>query len=216
MLMHVTSLGALRQELIESLGKETARGLITRIGYQAGARDAEMAKKLRSAASAMDHFLAGPQLVSLEGIVHCEPIALDIDVGSGRYFGDFALIDCAEAEAHLASYGVGDEPACWMLVGYACGYTSTFMGRPILWREIECRGMGHDRCRVVGRPVEEWGADAARRPAVPPDRRFRQMDGEPPRPERHPAPRRASRRAAGRTPSAWSASRAASTPSATW
>ena len=160
MLMHVSSLGALRQELIESLGKETARGLVTRIGYQAGARDAEMAKRLRSAASAMDHFLAGPQLVSLEGIVHCEPIALDIDVGSGRYFGDFALIDCAEAEAHLGSYGVGDEPACWMLVGYACGYTSTFMGRPILFREIECRGMGHDRCRVVGRPVEDWGLDA--------------------------------------------------------
>ncbi len=157
MLMHVTSLGALRQELIESLGKETARGLITRIGYQAGARDAEMAKRLRSGSSAMDHFLAGPQLVSLEGIVHCEPLALDIDVGSGRYFGDFALIDCAEAEAHLASYDVGDEPTCWMLVGYACGYTSTFMGRPILWREIECRGMGHDRCRVIGRPVEEWG-----------------------------------------------------------
>ncbi len=160
MLMHVTSLGALRQELIESLGKETARGLITRVGYQAGARDAEMAKRLRAASSVMDHFLAGPQLVSLEGIVHCEPLALEIDVGSGRYFGDFALIDCAEAEAHLASYAVGDEPACWMLVGYACGYTSTFMGRPILWREIECRGMGHDRCRVVGRPVEEWGDDA--------------------------------------------------------
>src|SRR5271166_2537154 len=160
MLMHVTSLGALRQELIESLGKETARGLITRIGYQAGARDAEMAKKLRSASSVMDHFLAGPQLVSLEGIVHCEPIAVDIDVGSGRYFGDFYLIDCAEAEVHMASYGVGDEPTCWMLVGYACGYTSTFMGRPILWREIECRGTGHDRCRVVGQPVEQWGEDA--------------------------------------------------------
>ena len=160
MLMHVSSLGALRQELIVSLGRETARGLITRIGYQAGARDAEMAKKLRAGASALDHFLAGPQLVSLEGIVHCEPLALEIDVGSGRYYGDFALIDCAEAEAHMATYGVGDEPTCWMLVGYACGYTSTFMGRPILWREVECRGGGHDRCRVIGRPVEEWGASA--------------------------------------------------------
>ena len=160
LLMHVSSLGALRQELIGSLGLEVARGLITRIGYQAGARDAEMAKKLRAGSSVYDHFLAGPQLVSLEGIVHCEPLALDIDVGSGRYFGDFALIDCAEAEAHLASYDIGAEPVCWMLVGYACGYTSTFMGRPILWREIECRGMGHDRCRVVGRPVEEWGQEA--------------------------------------------------------
>ena len=40
MLMHVSSLGALREELVGSLGKETARGVITRIGYQAGARDA--------------------------------------------------------------------------------------------------------------------------------------------------------------------------------
>ena len=161
MLMHVSSLGALRQELIESLGKETARGLITRIGYQAGANDAEMAKKLRAGSSTYDSFLAGPQLVSLEGIVHCEPIGLDIDVGKGRYFGDFYLVDCAEAEAHMASYGIGESPACWMLIGYACGYTSTFMGRPILWREIECRCTGHSKCRVVGRPVEEWGDDAA-------------------------------------------------------
>jgi len=161
MLMHVTSLGALRQELIESLGIETARGLITRIGYQAGARDAAMAKKLRAGAGAFNHFIAGPQLVSLEGIVHCKPLALDFDVDRGHYYGDFALIDCAEAEAHMATYGVGEEPVCWMLVGYACGYTSTFMGRPILWREVECRGLGHDRCRVIGQPVEAWG-EAAR------------------------------------------------------
>ncbi len=156
MLMHVSSLGALRQELIESLGTETARGLITRIGYHAGARDAEMTKKLRAASNIYDNFMAGPQLVSLEGVVHCEPIALDIDVGCGRYFGDFHLVDCFEAEAHMASYGVGNEAVCWMLVGYACGYTSTFMGRPILWREFECRSMGHEKCRVVGKPVEEW------------------------------------------------------------
>ena len=47
-----------------------------------------------------------------------------------------------------------------MLVGYACGYTSTFMGRPILWRETECKCTGHAQCRVVGRPAEEWGDDA--------------------------------------------------------
>ncbi|MCC4114988.1 sigma 54-interacting transcriptional regulator [Aromatoleum toluclasticum] len=160
LLLHVSSLGALRQELIEGIGKEAARGLITRIGYQAGARDAEMTKKVRAASGTFDDFLAGPQLVSLEGIVHCEPVALDIDVERGHYFGDFYLIDCAEDEAHIGSYGIGQEPVCWMLVGYACGYTSTFMGRPILWRELECRSMGHHKCRVVGKPVEEWGDDA--------------------------------------------------------
>ena len=156
MLMHISSLGALRQELIESLGKETARGLVTRIGYQAGSRDAAMTRKVRAGSNSYDDFLAGPQLVSLEGIVHCEPVALDIDVERGHYFGDFYLIDCAEAEAHIATYGIGNESVCWMLIGYACGYTSAFMGRPILWREIECRGMGHAKCRVVGKPVEDW------------------------------------------------------------
>jgi DNA-binding NtrC family response regulator/predicted hydrocarbon binding protein len=156
MLMHISSLGALRQELIESLGKESARGLITRIGYQAGTRDAAMARKVRAGANSYDDFLAGPQLVSLEGIVHCEPLALDIDVGRGHYFGDFRLIDCSEAEAHIAAYGIGNDAVCWMLLGYACGYTSAFMGKPILWREVECRAMGHANCRVVGKPVEEW------------------------------------------------------------
>jgi DNA-binding NtrC family response regulator/predicted hydrocarbon binding protein len=156
MLWHVSSMGVLRQELIESLGKETARGLITRIGYQAGARDAEMTRKVRAGSNSYDDFMAGPQLVSLEGIVHCVPNGLAIDVEHGHYYGDFLLVDCAEAEAHIASYGIGNEPVCWMLLGYACGFTSTFMGRPILWREIECRSMGHDRCRVVGKPVEEW------------------------------------------------------------
>ena len=64
MLMHISSLGSLRQELIESLGKETARGLITRIGYQAGTRDAAMARKVRAGSNTYDDFLAGPQLVS--------------------------------------------------------------------------------------------------------------------------------------------------------
>ncbi len=156
MLMHISNLGSLRQELIEGMGKERARGLVTRIGYQAGARDAQMSRRVRANRSTFDDFLAGPQLVSLEGIVFCEPLGLHIDVEKGEYFGDFHLVDCAEAEAHIATYGIGNEGVCWMLVGYACGYTSAFMGRPILWREVECRSMGHEKCRVIGKPVEEW------------------------------------------------------------
>ena len=168
MLMHMSSLSALRQELIETLGKETARGLLTRIGYQAGGHDAAMSRKVRANLNTFDDFMAGPQLVSLEGIVHCEANALDIDVERGHYYGDFSLTDCSEAEAHIASYGISNEPVCWMLLGYACGYTSAFMGRPILWREVECRNMGHAKCRVIGKPVEDW-EDAE------PDLRFLQI-----------------------------------------
>lgn len=53
-----------------------------------------------------------------------------------------------------------EEPACWALLGYACAYSSAFMGREIIFREVSCRGCGHDKCRIVGKPAEEW-EDAA-------------------------------------------------------
>ena len=90
MLMHVTSLGA----LAAGTDRESRQGDRARPHHPRSAiRPARATRKWRRScapsSSAMDHFLAGPQLVSLEGIVHCEPLALEIDVGSGRYFGDF-------------------------------------------------------------------------------------------------------------------------------
>src|SRR5207247_2617592 len=58
---------------------------------------------------------------------------------------------------HLSTYGISAEPVCWMQSGYACGYTTAFVGRPILVREVECRATGAADCRIVGRPVEDWG-----------------------------------------------------------
>ncbi len=49
---------------------------------------------------------------------------------------------------------------CWTQIGYSCGYASAFMGRPILFKEVECVGMGNANCRIIGKPVEEWD-DAA-------------------------------------------------------
>jgi hypothetical protein len=48
MLMHVAAMGAFRTEIIQSLGLERARGLLVRLGYASGVRDAELAKSLPS------------------------------------------------------------------------------------------------------------------------------------------------------------------------
>ena len=45
-LLHVGAFGTLRRELIETMGMARARGILTRMGYQSGSRDAELAKKL--------------------------------------------------------------------------------------------------------------------------------------------------------------------------
>ena len=46
LLLHGAALSALRKELIDSLGVDRARGMLLRIGYASGARDAELARKL--------------------------------------------------------------------------------------------------------------------------------------------------------------------------
>jgi len=156
LLVHASAIGALRRELIETLGLEKARALLTRMGYASGAQDAELASKIRPNSTSFELFAVGPQLHALEGVVKVETVRLEADVTRGKFYGEFLWHDSWEDEVHISSYGIGAEPACWMQIGYACGYTSGFMGQPILYREVECRAMGHHMCRIVGKPVEEW------------------------------------------------------------
>jgi DNA-binding NtrC family response regulator len=160
LLIHAKALGELRRELIESLGFDAARGFMTRMGYHAGAQDARMARKVRSTLSAKDMFVVGPQMHCLEGIGLSAPVRLEFDVERGTHYGEFVWTNAVEDEEHARHFGIGLEPTCWMQIGYASGYTSEFMGRPVLYREVECQSMGLAACRIVGKPVEEWGADA--------------------------------------------------------
>lgn len=155
-LIHTSAMGTLRRELIEGLGIGKARGLLTRMGYNSGARDAHLARKLRPGASLQDMFAVGPQLHALEGIVLVEPVSLDIDTEQGRYRGEYIWRESSEDEEHIRIYGIGAEPVCWTQIGYASGYTSVFMGRPVLFREIECRATGGEHCRIVGKPIDDW------------------------------------------------------------
>ena len=159
-LIHAAALAALRRELIDSLGLDQARRILTRMGYASGVRDAELAKKVRTGQSLKDAFVVGPQLHMLEGSVLVTPVSLDMDVEAGTFQGEFLWDNSYEAEAHMGEFGHADQPVCWMQIGYASGYTSAFMGRFILFKEVECTALGHNHCRIVGKPVEEW-ADAA-------------------------------------------------------
>jgi len=157
LLIHTSAMGVLRRELIEGLGIERARGLLTRMGYNSGGHDAELARRLRPNATLHDMFAVGPQLHSLEGIVKVDPpITLEMDVERGHYLCELIWRDSSEDEEHVRIYGIGSEAVCWMQIGYASGYTSVFMGRPILFREVECRATGHAHCRIIGKPVDEW------------------------------------------------------------
>jgi two-component system response regulator HydG len=155
-LLRTEAFGALRQEMIESLGVESARGLLTRMGYLAGSKDAALARKVRPDACERSAFMVGPQMHGLEGIVRAELVQLDMDSATGHFYCEVLWMDSSEDESHMAIYGVGSEPACWMQTGYASGYTSEFMGKRILFRETECASAGAKNCRIIGKPVEQW------------------------------------------------------------
>jgi DNA-binding NtrC family response regulator len=160
LLVHAEAQALLRKELIDSLGIERARGLLTRMGYASGVRDAELARTRSQDCSDAEAFMTGPQLHTLEGIVQVTPVRLELDRMAGRFYGEFLWENSWEGQWHRHHYGQHSEPVCWTQIGYACGYSSAFMGRAILFKEVECVGMGHNNCRIIGKPVEEW-EDAA-------------------------------------------------------
>jgi two-component system response regulator HydG len=156
-LMHTSSLGTLRRELIDSVGLERARGLLTRAGYESGARDAQLVRQRWPDADARATFMAGPRLHALEGVVKVEPVEFEFDVTRGTYHGEFLWHHSSEDDEHISAYGLGTEPACWTQLGYAMGYVTGMLGMPVIFREVECRSTGAAVCRVIGKTADAWG-----------------------------------------------------------
>lgn len=156
LLMHSSSFGQLRRELIDMVGLEKARGLLTRTGYVSGIRDAHFVSTQWATADPESIFFAGTKLHALEGAVKVETLRYEFDSEKGLYSGEFLWHHSSEDEEHIASYGIGTQPACWLELGYAMGYVSGLIGSLVIFREVECRSMGHSVCRVIGKSSELW------------------------------------------------------------
>jgi transcriptional regulator with GAF, ATPase, and Fis domain len=157
LLLHSSSVGHLRRELIDTLGMERARGLLTRAGYVSGSRDAQLVRERWPNSDAATVFMAGTRLHALEGVVKVTPLSFDFDIGRGTYEGEFLWEHSSEDDEHISAYGVGTEAACWSQVGYATGYVTSLFGQLVIFREVDCRSMGASVCRVIGRHAAAWG-----------------------------------------------------------
>jgi DNA-binding NtrC family response regulator len=164
LMVHAEAQAAMHEELIETLGMDQARRIIFRTGYASGVRDVELVCTRAQGASDLEIFMTGPYLHTLEGIVKVTPIKVKFDRQVGTFYGEFLWENSWEGQWHRRQYGVSSQPTCWSQIGYACGYTSAFMGRPVLYKEAECCGMGDNNCRIVGKPLDQWddAADYAR------------------------------------------------------
>ncbi|SBT16403.1 Transcriptional regulatory protein ZraR [Marinomonas gallaica] len=157
LLIHSSSFGLLRRELIDSVGLDKSRDILTRTGYLSGLRDAELIRNRWPDSDPASIFEAGTHLHGLEGLVKVETIHFEFDTEKGLYDGEFLWHHSSEDEEHIAAYGIGSYPACWMELGYAIGYVSGLVGSLVIFREVECQSMGHSVCRVIGKSAELWG-----------------------------------------------------------
>lgn len=156
LLMHTSMLGFLRKDLHQMLGLERTKHFFIRCGYQTGMRDAEVTSRLRPNLTEAEAFMAGPQMHGIRGMVQVEVNDLQLNRDQQKFYADFNWHNSFEAEVHLTEFGKADEPSCWMLLGYACGYTSFVMGQTIIYQETHCVARGDDYCRIVGKPLKEW------------------------------------------------------------
>lgn len=159
-LLHAEAFSALREELIASLGVETSRGLLTRIGYAAGCRDAEMAWNLAGTQASLPELVRiGAVMHAMQGFVLPENLARNNrleDISPETFHAEWIWKQCIEDDGHIQHHGVGNHAVCWTEVGYSSGFLSSCLGKRIVVRELECRAMGHTHCRNVAKPAAQW------------------------------------------------------------
>ncbi len=149
LLLDAVALGLLRKELVELLGREVARGIITRFGYAHGWRTAETLEHALPWAEKAEWRRAGGRLHRLQGVVTFEPVH-ESEHADPPAFAEAIWRDSYEADQHLLHFGESDETVCWSLCGFASGYLSRAHSQPVFCVETQCRGRGDALCRMRG------------------------------------------------------------------
>lgn len=148
-----------RADLVRMVGEDAARRYLTRFGYFAGQADAAAIKRIYPSISLREWLMAGPRMHSLTGAARVAVRELELDPRAGRLAMEVTWHESAEAAEHLTQFGRAPGPVCWILAGYASGYASFCVGRPVYFIESRCHAAGARTCRALGRDQASWGSE---------------------------------------------------------
>jgi len=147
-----------RHDLIESVGVDSARTILTRFGYFWGEADAAAMKRMFVWDTLEEWLRAGPRLHTLQGVARSHVVALSIEE-PGRFYCEMNWYNSGEAVEHRLQFGPETHAVCWMLVGYASGYASHCIGRKVFFLEQKCAAKGDPFCSAVGKDSDSWGSE---------------------------------------------------------
>ena len=144
----------LREELTDSFGETTSRGILSRFAYIQGRRMAEALKSKFQWEDEKDWQRAGARILALQGRFMLDPNSTDSfgpDGGTWRV--------SYEAEEQILIKGRSDKPVCWNLCGFISGYLSYSLDKEVHAMEDKCMGKGDPFCHVVIKAEAELGRD---------------------------------------------------------
>ncbi|MFS0575093.1 XylR N-terminal domain-containing protein [Sporosarcina sp. 179-K 3D1 HS] len=150
-LIPIEALGILRHDLINTLGKERAKGFLMRYGWACGKQAAESLKENYEWKCIRELVMSGTAMHTLEGIVTVEPDVLEIK-GDHLYFTGYWK-NSFEVLNHLTEKEISSEAVCWTLIGYASGYLTSAFEKEVVAYEKYCRGKGDADCYFVAETV---------------------------------------------------------------
>jgi len=145
-LLGIEALGQIRKEVLEGLGFQVARGLLTRLGYHMGRKDGARLRALFGGKNEREWFLAGFSMQKGLGQMEVKVEHLDFDRKTGKLDCRGSWRNSFEALEHLSSFGISSHPVCWTLSGYSAGYASEFLGSEVSCSEETCAGAGAGQC----------------------------------------------------------------------
>ena len=157
----IHALAQMRTDLIKGVGAKAAGRILTRFGHFWGQADAAAMKRIFEWDSLQEWLLALARLSTLQGKAKTVVNVLELDAAAGKLRMEIAWHGSAEAEQELFELGASENLGCRILEGYASGYASFCLEKPVYFAEQSCRARGGQGCIALGKDEQSWGAEAA-------------------------------------------------------
>jgi len=147
----------LRNDLLDMLGLEDTRRILTRYGYFWGQADAAAMNRIFQWDNREEWLRAGARLHTIQGLANTSIKSIRIDDATGACQIEVTWRNSGEAEEHLSELGLSGQPVCWITTGYASGYASYCLGKEIYFVETKCRAKSDRICAGMGKDLNSWG-----------------------------------------------------------
>jgi len=159
LILNTCAIGALRKDLIRTLGMEQAKGFFIRYGYACGYHEAESIKNSFHTGDKTESYRLDTLSHTFIGMAHVTPLDIRCHKNEYLWASEGIWHNSYEAEHHIKHFGPATEPVCWSLAGHAGGFQSALSGEQVIYKEISCAARGDQYCRFIGKTLAEWGEE---------------------------------------------------------